>query len=487
LNIDSTPLLIVSQMVADAKKEQELAERKSEQLRIQLKDNETLMTSQQEQLTELKLVMQQMGADREEIETHTNGSATPSSPNAQINDNMSKLFEALNLTPNTPGVGDITPAPATSFTHLMKPVCRTDLAAYDDFKLLLQSVQKSQPPSRVTSGSYGGLNVMGLGKLGDHSPFSHSTANGSNSSLSTTQSASPATPQAPSTNGTPPPRDPHVPLKETRFYKRVVSEDVEPTLRLDLAPGVSWLTRRTVLTAICEGGLIVEPMPASTRIYVFSCAMCGEHRKGEEYLRTHRFRTSDNEAAQRYPLCISCLDKVRACCDFVGYLRMIKDGHMRIHDADEEKDAWEECVKFRERLFWCRIGGGVVPAFVPLLDSPKPEEVKESLDSSRPNEESAQNGAGKAENSEAKAKGVRRFSTKGKRASIGTRAVSRGQEGPAPSTNEDTETVSDEVDKQLHNSLRDSVNSKRSSQGSRPQTPSRKSEKLAISIPGAFK
>lgn len=194
---------------------------------------------------------------------------------------------------------------------------------------------------------------------------------------------------------------------------------------------------------------------------------------------------------------------------------MIKDGHMRIHDADEEKDAWEECVKFRERLFWCRIGGGVVPAFVPLLDSPKPEEAKDGIESNPPSETPAQNGAGKAEigdakaktgdpeadhgdpkadhgeakveNGDAKGKKVRRFSTRGKRASIGTPAALREPKGPAPFTNEGTETGSDEADKQLHNSFRDSVNSKRSSQGSGPQTPSRKSEKLALSIPGSFK
>src|SRR6266498_6169136 len=100
-------------MVAEAKRECEAAERKNEQLRSQIKDTEMLLASHQEQLTELKLVMQQMSTDREDIESHTNRSTAPSSPSAQAHDNMSKLFEALNLTPNTPGTGDISPAPAT--------------------------------------------------------------------------------------------------------------------------------------------------------------------------------------------------------------------------------------------------------------------------------------------------------------------------------------------------------------------------------------
>lgn len=155
----------------------------------------------------------------------------------------------------------------------------------------------------------------------------------------------------------------HIPLKETRFYKRVLMEDIEPTLRLDLAPGISWLTRRTVLSGICEGTLIVEPIPALTKKYEFPCSVCGERRPGPQNERTHRFRTSDSENAQRYSLCIQCLERVRSCCEFTGYLRLILDGHVRPGDADEEKDVWEETVRLRERMFWSRIAGGIVPVF----------------------------------------------------------------------------------------------------------------------------
>lgn len=30
--------------------------------------------------------------------------------------------------------------------------------------------------------------------------------------------------------------------------------------------------------------------------------------------------------------------------------------------GDEVRGAWEECTRLRERMFWARIGGGVVPA-----------------------------------------------------------------------------------------------------------------------------
>ncbi len=35
-----------------------------------------------------------------------------------------------------------------------------------------------------------------------------------------------------------------------------------------------------------------------------------------------------------------------------------------------EKAAWEESVRLRDRMFWARIGGGVVPAFVQSKHSP---------------------------------------------------------------------------------------------------------------------
>ncbi|KAJ8469135.1 hypothetical protein ONZ51_g9190 [Trametes cubensis] len=44
------------------------------------------------------------------------------------------------------------------------------------------------------------------------------------------------------------------------FLARLVSEDSDPTVRLDLAPSLNWLSRRSVLAAIHSGQLTVEPM-----------------------------------------------------------------------------------------------------------------------------------------------------------------------------------------------------------------------------------
>ncbi|KAF9059147.1 hypothetical protein BDP27DRAFT_1342016 [Rhodocollybia butyracea] len=73
------------------------------------------------------------------------------------------------------------------------------------------------------------------------------------------------------------------------FLARIMTEDSDPTLRLDLAPSLNWLSRRSVLAAIHTGNLTIEPVNStaliqhfrtnnasnSTTSNVISCALCG--------------------------------------------------------------------------------------------------------------------------------------------------------------------------------------------------------------------
>lgn len=344
-------------MVAAAKIEREAVEKKNEQLRSQIKDTESLLASHQDQLAELKSVMQGMYLSRDDLDSRTNSSTAPPSPagTSQALGSARQEPELDNGAAPQCNPNDLIPGPSCNFPQLIRMVCRTDLQAYDDFRELLVLSRSSKPPSRAGSGSYAGLNVMSLAGFGGGS---------------TSATSSPTKPTMHSPNGSLSSQTgSHIPLKETRFYKRVLMEDIEPTLRLDLAPGISWLTRRTVLSGICEGTLIVEPIPALTKKYEFPCSICGERRPGPQNERTHRFRTSDSENAQRYSLCIQCLQRVRSCCEFTGYLRLILDGHVRPGDVDEEKDVWEETVRLRERMFWSRIAGGIVPVVGQPIES----------------------------------------------------------------------------------------------------------------------
>lgn len=378
----------------DAKKESEALRRKNELLKAQLADTEGLLRSQQEQLTELKHVMEQMTVERD---SHI-GTA-PSSPGFSKFESKDDDVRTCDETSHYSHGEPLSPTHPTSFTHLLHPVLRTDIASYDDFMALVKT-SKKQSPSRVSSGSYSGLN-----------PLAGFTGSGSGSAPSNASTASISTAATPASSNNVSPQTPNTPnsalsagsaalppLKDSKFYKRVLAEDIEPTLRLDTAPGLSWLARRSVLSAMSEGTLVVEPVPTNSpfasisKPQFYACSLCGEMRKDKEHLRNHRFRTSESDSAQRYPLCKYCLGRVRSTCDFLGFLRMVKDGHWRAEDADAERAAWEESVKLREQMFWSRIGGGVVPAHA----NPPPVEksVRNSHETSRP---SAEDGAAEEE------------------------------------------------------------------------------------------
>ncbi|KAL1742543.1 hypothetical protein HDZ31DRAFT_75458 [Schizophyllum fasciatum] len=73
-------------------------------------------------------------------------------------------------------------------------------------------------------------------------------------------------------------------LLQLPFLSRIQTEDSEPTLRLDIAPSLNWLSRRSVLAAIHTGQLTIEPMSAAAFTQevpsvlsggTVSCALCG--------------------------------------------------------------------------------------------------------------------------------------------------------------------------------------------------------------------
>ncbi|QUC21672.1 uncharacterized protein UV8b_05915 [Ustilaginoidea virens] len=354
----------------DAQAQHDALQRKIDQLKAQLADSESLLKSQQEQLSELKRVMESMASEQDD---QTYGTAPPSPAMGKSHEpehDGRALSRAAGTVPPSPFVETCAPCPPTSLHHLLHPVLRTDLTAYHDFLNLARLSHNRNSPGRGSSTSVSGFNALGLSFGTRPSSASAKASLGPSAQVQADQSApqSPNTPASAASSGSAgAPTSP--PLKESRFYKRALVEDIEPTLRLDLAPGLSWLARRTVLGSMAEGSLIVEPVPASAsathsavvKPQLHPCALCGESRNDARYLRNHRFRTSEAESAQRYPLCQYCLNRVRSTCDYLGFLRLVRDGHWRADGEDQEKAAWEESVKLRDQMFWARVGGGVVP------------------------------------------------------------------------------------------------------------------------------
>ncbi|KAF2440245.1 hypothetical protein P171DRAFT_488975 [Karstenula rhodostoma CBS 690.94] len=485
-------------MVSAARKETEASEKRNDQLRQQLIDAEILQTNMQEQLQDLKGVLEKMSAHGDDESNTLATTTAPSTPGITPADKMSKMFETNGQTPNTPGSDEISPNHPLHFTHLVLPVLRSDLTSIKEFQDMLKVSSRSAPNSRVSSGNYGSLNVLGLGSL----------TNSSTSSLPLAKS-----PNSISTNS---PRESltgSANLKDERFYKRSLSEDIEPTLRLDIAPGLSWMARRTVLNSITSGSLVVEPAPPPPkfRAAIFPCSLCGEVRKGDEYARKFRFKSSETDDT-RHPLCDWCLGRVRSTCDYISFLRMVAAGHWRAESEDEKKAAWEESVRLRERMFWSRIGGGVIPAFIASRDSPRSPifaNGTDSQDATRKSEESQLSekpldsavdmmeptgGARKSEDDPfLQSKGEEKL----KRVSIGKTIIST-EPAPAESLTKDEEKkIEEEAEAQLHAEVRKSMDARAAESEPQQQRPysmppspepssKKKDERLSLTIPGSF-
>ncbi|KAK8102852.1 hypothetical protein PG984_015998 [Apiospora sp. TS-2023a] len=345
----------------EARNEQDILQRKNDQLKAQLADSENLLKSSQEQLVQLKLVLEQMTAEHDD-----HSGTTPSSPGFS---KFSPTDEDGNTSEGISQSGitePLSPTYPTNLTHLLQPVVRMDLASFEDFMAL---VNVSKAPSRASSGSYSGLSLGLLNATSANTAPSNASTTSLSAAGTSIHSSSPQTPNTPSSAVSSGSSGPLPPLKDSKFYKRVLAEDIEPTLRLDTAPGLSWLARRAVISAMTEGTLVVEPVPSNSpfasisKPQYYPCSLCGDTRRDDLHLRNHRFRTSEADSAQRYPLCKYCLGRVRSTCDFLGFLRIVKDGFWKADDADSERAAWEESVRLREQMFWSRIGGGVVPIF----------------------------------------------------------------------------------------------------------------------------
>jgi hypothetical protein len=304
-------------------------------------------------------------------------------------------------------------------------------------------------------------------------------------------------------------------LKDTPVYKRALAEDIEPTLRLDIAPGIGWMAKRTIINSMTAGNLVVEPMPSNASKFrgpIFACALCGENRKAEQYLRKHRFRTSEAEDAQRYPLCDYCLGRVRMSCDYIAFLRMVRDGHWRAESEEEINSTWEESVKLRERMFWQRVGGGVVPSYVQSKDSPRSPTFSRTNGIGRASEESQRQPPPlppRASDDPFKAdKPSKRVSIGGTIISPGPNEIMEKRDGILGP--EEEKRIEEEAMQQLHNEMRSSMGSKSSGSetvihedqttktdssqaGSQDsafttpaETPSKEMQRLSLTIPGSF-
>lgn len=201
--------------------------------------------------------------------------------------------------------------------------------------------------------------------------------------------------------------DEHDTMKETKFYKRILHDDIQPTLKLDSAPGVSFLQKRSLMSAIFNGRVIIEPISSvnesfkkhssSTTVSNISgsarpvatpdaCAICGEERNNSlEHARLYMLKiyssTNNNsngvssnsnnntgnssssaiseneEVTHSFPLCTYCVFRIRSTCELYAFLRSLKQkGVWKMNSLVDQKKAYVECLRLRLKMFWSRQG-----------------------------------------------------------------------------------------------------------------------------------
>lgn len=375
--------------------------------------------------------------------------------------------ESTNSYFNQEATATIMPPPSTdvsnfSLSSVVRPIVRRDLQAFKDFRSLtvhinyVNSIRSRSPSIAATSAAAASENSDNSSNPQSSTPppppgsSSSPTASPSTNTnrysfhfqtasiMGTPHSVAAATAAGTATGGNVAPTPYVAPsLKEFRFFKRALAEDIEPTLRLDLSPGLSWLGRRQVMSSILDGTAVVEPISGVNEAYKFlgselldqhhrtnnsnshlyaypasgppvatrvACKLCGEARTNSLlYARMHNLKTGNSNHQQSdsgsgfaaafginkdkdkdkdassessdvvssgHPLCYYCVNRVRSVCDFVMFLRSIRDGVWKADDESSLARAWEECIRLRERMFWARVGGSFPWGAGPIPGTP---------------------------------------------------------------------------------------------------------------------
>lgn len=443
-----------NKLVATAKRETAEIQKRNDQLQAQIVEKDTLLEAMQEQLVDLKKVLQDVSEVRatEKANHRVSIQALRSSSGFNIGsgggisgysytavasavgdgsasnsarssiDDPRRRSSQFNSTAATHNIENLDDTNNDSLFSPIRPVQRYDLPHNQEFLQLI-------------NGSTGKITHQNSGEKQENSPRFHFYKNGS--------------------------------LKEFPFFKKALTDDIEPTLRLDIAPGISWLARRNVMSAIIDGTAIIEPIVSANERGLYghrnnssstsigssaaaaesrasgefknemrpvataaSCAFCGEDRGGLIYARLHNFKTNKDDKVERsnssallnrtpsngaagesrpvsydsaaslpaigrsysgtgsslsgsaipvptersttpvstgHPLCHWCLIRVRAVCDFIAFVRKLRDGVWKATDEEGVKRAWDECERLRERMFFARLGSRFV-AFDDYLD-----------------------------------------------------------------------------------------------------------------------
>lgn len=422
-----------NRMVADAKKETAYILKKNSHLEARLAEKDSLLESLNQQLDGLKEVLQDMTDEKA-------ADGTPRTPgiNSSSSNSSTAMFAAAAMTGSSSAAAAASSSVTSNSTELSRgdDVTSTPQGTEGGAAVLDGPETPRENDHAYSVALFSSIRPIVRRDLTAFTEFKSMTSH-HKFILQIHSSLHPNS----STNGEVPIQGPS--LKDFRFFKRVLNDDIEPTLRLDQSPTLSWLARRSVMSAILDGTVVVEPISGVNESFKFignellnheasvngsghmyptghtpvatrsPCKLCGESRSDSLlHARMHNLRvgrtgrsnggigsespsffsslssretlspiSSDKDAEGQasstedgsvvstgYPLCYYCVNRVRTVCDFVTFMRAVRDGLWKADDDIGRARAWDECCRLRERMFWARIGGAF--PLQPVLSTP---------------------------------------------------------------------------------------------------------------------
>ncbi|OAV89988.1 hypothetical protein PTTG_07514 [Puccinia triticina 1-1 BBBD Race 1] len=268
-----------NRLVAAEKLQRIQAERKVSQVEEAMKRVEELIQARRDQTNQLRLSLEAAEAERDQYRNECEALRRNSKPSASETSTGSIINHSGDSLPSHPSSTIINHHhhhhPSTPLLKLSQ-----EIIPFTEFLQFIHHLRRIRQdalprpftPAHTLSESY--FSPATPTTTPTPTPHSHPISSSSSSASS-----------FPSSKDPPPldPKDsitPFLPLSQhlsQPFLKRCLEEDSDPALRLDLAPGLNFLSRRATLTALLEGNLVIEPVwSESGQASEFqSCTLCG--------------------------------------------------------------------------------------------------------------------------------------------------------------------------------------------------------------------
>lgn len=112
-------------------------------------------------------------------------------------------------------------------------------------------------------------------------------------------------------------------LAATKFVKRAIAEDVNPTLPLEHA---SWFASRQLKQAVLDNQIVLLTLRVASPVPATCHACHTPTPQSDVAYFFHLDHVASDEPAERLPLCKVCHTRLRTCCAFWHFVRLLQRG-----------------------------------------------------------------------------------------------------------------------------------------------------------------